>query len=230
MIAARVLKVTFVSIMFLGTACQPESAETGIEKKSETATVAATKAMPGSEQSKCDGPLNYEMQNIEGAPVSLCDYAGKVVLAVNTASFCGYTPQYEQLEALYQKYRERGFVILGFPANEFGDQEPGSDKEIKNFCEEKYNISFPMFSKTEVKGKNPNPFYKTLIQKTGEEPLWNFHKYLIDRKGNVVSYESAVRPLSKPLIAEIEKALWTINRLGIIMDPSYFRVLKKTLQ
>lgn len=208
MSTARVLKVTFASIMLLATACQPEAAEKGSEKKSDTATVAArAKAMPVSEHSKCDGPLNYKMQNIEGDPVSLCDYAGKVVLAVNTASFCGYTPQYEQLETLYQKYRERGFVILGFPANEFGDQEPGSDKDIKNFCEEKYKITFPMFSKTVVKGENPNPFYKTLIQKTGEEPLWNFHKYLIDRKGNVVSYASAVRPLSKPLIADIEKVL-----------------------
>lgn len=208
MSTARVLTVTFASILLLATACQPETAERGSEKKSDTTAVAfKAQAVSASGEAKCDGPLNYEMQNIEGTPVSLCDYAGKVVLAVNTASFCGYTPQYEQLEALYQKYRERGFVILGFPANEFGDQEPGSDKDIKSFCEEKYNITFPMFSKTVVKGENPNPFYKALIQKTGEEPLWNFHKYLIDRNGNVASYESAVRPLSKPLMADIEKIL-----------------------
>lgn len=195
MITSRVLMLTLVTGMFLGAACKPDASEKSAENSTEV------------KLADCANPLNYQMKNIEGESVSLCDYAGKVVLAVNTASFCGYTPQYEQLEALYQKYRERGFVILGFPANEFGDQEPGSDKEIKNFCEEKYNITFPMFSKTEVKGKNPNPFYKTLIQKTGEEPLWNFHKYLIDRKGNVVSYESAVRPLSKPLMADIEKVL-----------------------
>lgn len=196
MATIRILIFTLATGMLLGTACKPEAAEN-----------TDAKAMPVSTQANCGTPLNYEMQNIDGKPVSLCDYAGKVVLAVNTASFCGYTPQYEQLEALYQKYRGQGFVILGFPANEFGDQEPGSDKEIKNFCEEKYKVTFPMFSKTVVKGQNPNPFYKTLIQKTGEEPLWNFHKYLIDRKGNVVSYKSAVRPLSKPLLADIEKAL-----------------------
>jgi glutathione peroxidase len=213
MATTRTLFSTFILVMFLSTACQPETpkkaAETPPEnKRSETAAVATdARATPVRTQSNCGTPLNYEMQNIDGTPVSLCDYAGKVVLAVNTASFCGYTPQYEQLEALYQKYRDRGFVILGFPANEFGEQEPGSNKDIKNFCEEKYKVTFPMFSKTVVKGENPNPFYKTLIQKTGEEPLWNFHKYLIDRKGNVVSYKSAVRPLSKPLVADIEKAL-----------------------
>lgn len=201
MALTRTLFFTVTLAIFSMTACQPETAK----KTAETTADAKTAPVKG--VSDCGTPLNYEMQNIDGAPVSLCDYSGKVVLAVNTASFCGYTPQYEQLEALYQKYRGQGFVILGFPANEFGEQEPGSNKEIKNFCEEKYKVTFPMFSKTAVKGENPNPFYKTLIQKTGEEPLWNFHKYLIDRKGNVVSYKSAVRPLSKSLVADIEKAL-----------------------
>lgn len=209
MALTRTLFFTAPLAMFLMTACQPEAAKKTAETTTSEISVAAAdaKAIPAKRAADCATPLNYEMQNIDGTPVSLCDYAGKVVLAVNTASFCGYTPQYEQLEALYQKYRDQGFVILGFPANEFGEQEPGSNQEIKNFCEEKYKVTFPMFSKTVVKGENPNPFYKTLIQKTGEEPLWNFHKYLIDRQGNVVSYKSAVRPLSKPLVADIEKAL-----------------------
>lgn len=155
----------------------------------------------------CAAPLKHTLKNIDGKAVSLCDYAGKVILAVNTASFCGYTPQYEHLETLYKKYRSRGFVVLGFPANAFGKQEPGSDAEIKNFCQEKYSVSFPLFAKSHVNGGQANPFYRDLIQATGKEPLWNFHKYLIDRQGRVVSYGSSTKPLSKAFMAEVEKLL-----------------------
>ncbi len=155
----------------------------------------------------CVGPFKHTVKNIDGKDVSLCGYSGKVVLAVNTASFCGYTPQYEQLESLYKKYRSRGFVVLGFPANAFGKQEPGSNAEIKNFCQEKYSVSFPLFAKSHVNGAQANPFYRDLIQATGKEPLWNFHKYLIDRQGRVVSYGSSTKPLSKDFTAQIEKLL-----------------------
>lgn len=165
--------------------------------------VVAQQKVPAS----CVGPFKHTVKNIDGKAVSLCDYSGKVVLAVNTASFCGYTPQYEQLESLYKKYRSRGFVILGFPANAFGKQEPGSNAEIKNFCQEKYSVSFPLFAKSHVNGAQANPFYRDLIQATGKEPLWNFHKYLIDRQGRVVSYGSSTKPLSKDFVAQIEKLL-----------------------
>ena len=147
------------------------------------------------------------MKSIEGKSISLCDYKGKVILAVNTASFCGYTPQYEQLESIYQKYRSKNFIVLGFPANAFGEQEPGSNKEIKSFCTEKYRITFPIFEKSFVKGAHANPLYQQLIQTTGEQPLWNFHKYLIDREGRVSSYKSSVKPFAKPLIQKLEQIL-----------------------
>ena len=110
------------------------------------------------------------------APQNLCQYAGKVVLVVNTASFCGFTKQYEGLESLYAKYQGKGLVVLGFPSNEFGEQEPGSAKEIADFCFNTYGVKFPMFSKSVVKGKGKNPLYVELAQATGKEPQWNFHK------------------------------------------------------
>ncbi len=199
-----------IPVLLLLTACAGESTQKSTQKKSSTdapkkavTTVANTQPL----NKDCKGPLNHQMNNVEGQPVSLCDYQNKVVLAVNTASFCGYTPQYEQLEALYQKYREQGLVVLGFPANEFGEQEPGSDAEIKAFCEDKYNVTFPLFAKSVVKGDQATPFYKGLIQATGQEPLWNFHKYLIDKEGHITSYKSAVRPMSPVLLKDIEKAL-----------------------
>lgn len=164
-------------------------------------------SVPQKASAACVGPFKHTVKNIDGKDVSLCGYSGKVVLAVNTASFCGYTPQYEQLESLYKKYRSRGFVVLGFPANAFGKQEPGSNAEIKNFCQEKYSVSFPLFAKSHVNGAQANPFYRDLIQATGKEPLWNFHKYLIDRQGRVVSYGSSTKPLSKDFTAQIEKLL-----------------------
>ena len=142
------------------------------------------------------------------APQNLCQYAGKVVLVVNTASFCGFTSQYEGLEALYAKYQGKGLVVLGFPSNDFGKQEPGSAKEIADFCFNTYGVKFPMFSKTVVSGAGKNALYAALAKNTGKSPQWNFHKYLIDRSGLVVtSYESEVDPAGKVLTAAIEKAL-----------------------
>jgi glutathione peroxidase len=141
-------------------------------------------------------------------PQSLCQYQGKVILAVNTASYCGFTSQYDGLEKVYAKYKDQGLVVLGFPSNDFGQQEPGSNKEIAEFCKNTYDVKFPMFAKSVVSGGNANPFFKMLIAKTGTTPKWNFYKYLIDRNGNVVaSYNSMTKPTSTTISNEIEKLL-----------------------
>lgn len=153
----------------------------------------------------CPALLDRRMQTIDERPQSLCEYAGKVLLVVNTASECGYTPQYEGLEALYRKYRARGLVVLGFPSNDFGAQEPGSNKEIASFCVNQYAIDFPMFSKTEL-GKNP--LFTDLAKATGKAPAWNFHKYVIDRAGkSVQSFDTRVEPGDPRLAAAIERLL-----------------------
>ena len=142
------------------------------------------------------------------APQPLCQYAGKVLLVVNTASFCGFTPQYEGLEALHAKYAARGLVVLGFPTNDFGQQEPGSAKQIAELCFNTYGVKFPMFAKTTVKGTLANPLFVSLAQATGQAPGWNFHKYLVDRQGRAVgSFDSNVTPTSPALVARIEAAL-----------------------
>ena len=138
----------------------------------------------------------------------LCDYQGKVLLVVNTASYCGFTSQYKDLEALHARYRDRGLVVLGFPANDFGQQEPGSNKEIAEFCANTYGVKFPMFAKTSVVGGAANPFYKALATRTGRIPQWNFHKYLIDRRGEqVLSFDSRVSPSDRRLVAQLESFL-----------------------
>lgn len=135
-------------------------------------------------------------------------YAGKVILVVNTASKCGYTGQYEGLQKLYDDYKDQGLVILGFPSNDFFRQEPGTEEEIAEFCKLNYGVSFPMFEKISVKGKNAHPFYQHLTTVTGKKPGWNFNKYLIDREGNVVGhFKSGVKPQDKKLLAEIDKLL-----------------------
>jgi glutathione peroxidase len=141
-------------------------------------------------------------------PQNLCQYQGKVIMVVNTASFCGFTSQYEGLEKVYARYKDKGFVILGFPSNDFGQQEPGSNKEIAEFCKNTYDVKFPMFAKSSVSGKDANPLFKMLISKTGTSPKWNFYKYLIDRNGNIVeSYNSLSKPDGKSITSEIEKLL-----------------------
>ena len=153
----------------------------------------------------CPALLDRKMDTIHEKPQSLCEYAGKVVLVVNTASQCGYTPQYDGLEKLYRKYRERGLVVLGFPMNDFGGQEPGSNKEIAAFCVNQYAIDFPMFAKIELK---KSPLYADLAKATGATPRWNFHKYLIDRSGREVqSFDTRVDPADPKLVAAIEALL-----------------------
>jgi glutathione peroxidase len=143
---------------------------------------------------------DLRVKSIDGQEIALTDYAGKVLLIVNTASKCGFTPQYDGLEALYEKYRERGFVVMGFPCNQFGAQEPGGEKEIAEFCSLRFNIAFPMFAKIDVNGSNADPLYKFLKEAKpgllGSESIkWNFTKFLVDRKGNVVERYA---PTTKP--------------------------------
>ncbi len=159
-------------------------------------------------ESSCPTMLDHKFSNLMDEPVSLCQFSGKVALIVNTASECGYTPQYDGLEKLYRRYRDKGFVVLGFPANDFGAQEPGTNKEIKQFCEVNYGITFPVFAKTAVVGKSANPLFRELAAKTGKPPRWNFHKYLLDRTGQpVAAFESAVEPNDPRLTTQIEKLL-----------------------
>lgn len=156
---------------------------------------------------------DFTVTSIDGSPVPLSQYKGNVLLIVNVASKCGHTPQYKGLEALYEKYRERGFMVLGFPANNFLGQEPGTDGEIKSFCSTTYGVTFDMFSKISVKGKDQHPLYAFLTSgktnpATAGGVRWNFQKYLIDREGKVIGrYYSAVDPLSEELTSAIEAAL-----------------------
>jgi len=152
--------------------------------------------------------LDRKFASLQDQPVSLCEFRGKVLLIVNTASECGYTPQYAGLERLYRRYRDRGLVVLGFPANDFGGQEPGSNRQISEFCLVNYGVSFPMFAKTAVVGADANPLYRDLAAHTGKPPHWNFHKYLIDRAGEpVAAFTSSVDPEDAALTAQIERLL-----------------------
>jgi glutathione peroxidase len=156
---------------------------------------------------------DFTMPALNGTPTPLAGFKGKVVLVVNVASQCGYTPQYEGLQALYAKYKDQGFVIAGFPANNFGGQEPGTNQEIGAFCKSKYGVTFPMFSKISVKGGDQAPLYrfltdKTANPKTGGEIQWNFTKFLVDREGRVIQrFEPAVEPQSTELVSAVESTL-----------------------
>jgi glutathione peroxidase len=150
---------------------------------------------------------DFTVNSLDGKPVDLAQYRGHIVLVVNTASKCGFTPQYAGLEKLYQDYQAKGFFILGFPSNDFGGQEPGTAQEIATFCSTKYNVTFPMFEKVKTKGEGQSPIYRFLTTGHGE-PKWNFHKYLIDKNGQVIGeFPSHVTPDSKPLRDAIDAAL-----------------------
>lgn len=144
-------------------------------------------------------------------PQDLCQYAGRVLVVVNTASFCGFTPQYKSLETLHSRYRERGLVVLGFPSNDFGQQEPGSGKEIAEFCKNTFGVRFPMFTKSRVAasaGAAANPLFADLARRTGQWPRWNFHKYLVARDAaSVTSFASDTDPLDKTFLAQVERLL-----------------------
>jgi len=157
---------------------------------------------------QCPALLQHSFNRLQDdQPQPLCQYAGKVLLVVNTASYCGFTPQYEGLEALYAKYAARGLVVLGFPSNDFA-QESGSNAQIAELCFNTYGVKFPMFAKTVVLGPQANPLYAALAQATGKAPAWNFHKYLVDRQGKpLAAYASSVKPGDAALAAAIEQAL-----------------------
>jgi glutathione peroxidase len=157
----------------------------------------------------CPALLDRQVPRLQDEkPQNLCQYAGKVVVVVNTASFCGFTPQYKDLEALNEKYGPRGLVVLGFPSNDFGSQEPGSNKEIADFCENTFGVKFPMFVKSRVAGDPLNPLFADLKAKTGSTPRWNFHKYVIARDGQTVqSFGSTTKPSDPAFVSAVEKLL-----------------------
>ncbi len=198
-VASTVVRIAAASALGL-TGLAPAFAQ-----QAAPATAPAVAARPAS----CPAVLRQTFKRLQDdAPQDLCQYAGKVILVVNTASYCGFTTQYEGLEGLYAKYADKGLVVLGFPSNDFGKQEPGSSKEIADFCYNTYGVKFPMFAKTAVSGDTPNPLYADLIKATGKAPAWNFHKYLIGRDGKVIeNFPSKVKPSDKALVGAIEKAL-----------------------
>lgn len=181
---------------------------------SAAAVLLLAHAVPaGESDKKPSSTLDFQVQDIDGKTVDLSKYKGEVVLIVNTASQCGLTPQYKGLEAIYEKYKKQGFDILAFPANEFGQQEPGTNSEIKTFCSTKYNVSFPLFSKIVVKDEGIHPLYQYLTSKDTNPKFagkikWNFTKFLVNRKGEVIArFEPQVTPESDTVTKAIEAAL-----------------------
>lgn len=173
----------------------------------------AADALPGpgaaAAAAPCPTLLRHTFARLQDdVPQNLCQYTGRVLLVVNTASYCGFTSQYEGLEQLYARYKDRGLVVLGFPSNQFGSQEPGSSKEIADFCFNTYGVKFPMFAKSDVKGDNANALYVALARATGTTPKWNFYKYVVDRSGKPVdSFSSLTTPTDGRLVQLIEKLL-----------------------
>lgn len=165
--------------------------------------------MTDTAQAACPPLLNHTFQQLQDKSAQpMCQYQGKVVLVVNTASYCGFTRQYDGLEKLYANLKSKGLVVVGFPSNNFGNQEPGTEKEIADFCRLTYGVQFPMMAKTEVAGAGAHPFFQDLAKATGDRPQWNFHKYLIDRSGRkVTSFSSRVEPNSPELTGAIERLL-----------------------
>jgi glutathione peroxidase len=159
-------------------------------------------------QAGCPAVLNHTHLRLQDEkPQDLCQYAGRVVLVVNTASYCGFTPQYKGLEALYSKYKSQGLVIIGFPSNDFS-QEPDSNQKIADFCENTYGVKFPMMSKTSVRGSQAAPIFQQLAQKTETAPKWNFYKYLISRDGrDIKAFSSMTNPSDRDFVAQVERML-----------------------
>ena len=180
------------------------------------AGLASLGIVPAQAGAACTALLDHNFTTLQdGKPMPLCQYAGKVILVVNTASYCGFTSQYDGLEKLYARLKDRGLVVLGFPSNDFGEQEPGSNKEIAEFCRLTYGVEFPMVGKTVVKGKNANPFYLKLAEITGSKPRWNFHKYLISRDGqHVLAFGSTTAPDDRALLARIDEFLSKQDRIA----------------
>lgn len=193
-----VMMIRWVMMMMLGLAlgCEPTTETQTEEKKTVTQAEGSAETVHG-----------FTLDTIEGTSEPLSQYAGKVLLMVNVASQCGFTPQYEGLQKLHETYGDKGLVVMGIPANEFGGQEPGSDEEIKGFCESRFNVTFPMYSKIVVKGEGQHPLYAHLTSKGGAV-TWNFNKFLVGKDGKLIKrYESKVKPQSPELVGAIETAL-----------------------
>ncbi len=193
-------------------ACRQTPRETTPETKSETPTDASPKPLASASEGVSPVTIDHDVVTLAGKPEKLSSYRGKALLIVNTASECGYTPQYAGLEALYEKYKDRGLVVLGFPCNDFGGQEPGDEQQVATFCQKNYGVTFPMFAKVHAKGPEQAPLYKTLTQDTGAgitgEVKWNFTKFLVDPQGKVVArFEPKVEPMAGELVAAVEKVL-----------------------
>jgi glutathione peroxidase len=200
----RFTSITFVMALVAGLLlANPARAQ-----QSPTAALPAPAEAVAAAPDTCPAILQHTFPRLQDEkPQSLCQYAGKVVLVVNTASFCGFTPQYKGLEALDSKYHSRGLVVLGFPSNDFA-QESGSNKEIADFCESTFGVKFPMFGKSSVRGTAANPLFKELAQASGTTPKWNFYKYLIGRDGKVVeAWSSMTSPDENAFLRQIEKQL-----------------------
>lgn len=199
----KIETIILVLAVMAGLSCKSKDNSTGTTEPPEQAQQAAP----------VESIYGFELNNIDGNPVKLAEYKDKVLLIVNVASECGYTPQYAGLQAIYEKYKDRGFAVLGFPANNFGNQEPGTDAQIKQFCTTTFGVTFPMFSKISVKGDDKHPLYRYLTEtepgrQFGGEIKWNFNKFLIDSNGQVVAvYGSKTEPQDTQLIADIENAL-----------------------
>lgn len=197
-------------LALVAVACDSSSTPAKPAPAAEPAKVAQAEAKPSA---AAEGPtLDHTVETIEGGQQKLADLRGKAVLIVNTASQCGFTPQYAKLQELYGRYKERGLVVLGFPSNDFGEQEPGDANQIKEFVASKFAVDFPMMNKVHAKGPEIAPIYKTLTEETPEgirgEVKWNFTKFLIDPSGHVVArFESAVDPLAPEVTGAIEKVL-----------------------
>lgn len=210
-----------ISIIFVGIAAGAVSLGAIVVREGSPPPLAQVYAVNEGSGVEHDGyVLGFELNRLNGESESLEDYKGHVVLMVNVASKCGFTPQYEGLEKLYETYHEQGFDVLGFPANNFGQQEPGTDIEISEFCTKNYGVTFPMFSKISVKGEDIHPLYKKLTtqpEPIGGEVRWNFQKYLVDRDGNVVrKFDSAIKP-NDPRVLE---AIKTYLESGTDEDPA----------
>ncbi|MBL8349944.1 MAG: glutathione peroxidase [Burkholderiaceae bacterium] len=189
----------------------PAPAPNSVGRRLAAVLLALLGAAPALAGPGCPALLQQTQPRLQDEkPIDLCDHAGKVLLVVNTASYCGYTPQYKSLEALYARYRDQGLVVLGFPSNDFA-QEPGSDQAIAEFCESTFGVKFPMFAKSSVApgaGRKVNPLFVALGQRSAQVPQWNFHKYLVSRNGEtVLSYRSAVDPKDPAFLKDLEKLL-----------------------
>jgi glutathione peroxidase len=181
-----------------------------IARRSVLAGLAALGAAPAFAQRSRMTAYEFSFPSIDGEQLKLADWRGRPVLVVNTASFCGFTPQYKALEALWRRYKVRGLVVLGVPSNDFGQQEPGTAKEIKEFCETNYDIDFPLAEKQKVVGADAHPFYRWVVAELGEgaAPRWNFHKYLVAPDGTLAgTWPSRVDPLSAEITREVETLL-----------------------